>query len=257
LSVEDPAADAYAAAFDARCAAAEGPGTQRTGGLGIRGLVSVDGESPTQLLVLDDRAFDVLSAVLPLASAGTVRVHAAAVRCAELLRRDRTWRPKAVTGMVCRDLRTVPDPSLPTGLTLRPVCRVPEDVRDGVPLTDAVAPAGRAAPAGEVSTAALVTYLSCCRRVPGSSRRSTTTAWCEVPSGSRTFCSEAYVFFVNTDSGWRRRGVGLSMTAAALRSAAESGATRASLDASGPGIPLYRRLGFTAVAQMTQFSRSG
>jgi hypothetical protein len=46
------------------------------------------------------------------------------------------------------------------------------------------------------------------------------------------------------------------MTAAALRSAVKAGATRASLDASGPGIPLYQRLGFTAAAQITQFNRS-
>ena len=226
-------------------------------GLGIHGLVSVDGASPAQLLVLDDRAFDVLAAVLPLASAGTVRVHEAAGRCAELLRRDRTWTPKAVTAMVRRDLGTVPDQSLPTGLTLRPVCRVPEDPPDGVPLTDAVAAAGRAAPAGEVATAALVTYL---RSLPVGPRLFAAVdddGTVRGTSGSRTFLSEAYVFFVNTDPGWRRRGVALSMTAAALRSAAKSGATRASLDASGPGIPLYRRLGFTAVARMTQFSRSG
>jgi GNAT superfamily N-acetyltransferase len=255
--VPDPVPDAYAAAFDARCAAAEGPGTRRVDGLGIHGLVPVDGESPTQLLVMDDRAFDVLSAVLPLASGGTVRVHDAAERCAELIRRDRTWMPKAVTGMVCRDLRTVPEPPLPPGLTLHPVCRVAGDPPDGVPLTDAVAAAGRAATAGEVSTAALVTYL---RSLPGCPRLFAAVdddGMVRGTSGSRTFCSEAYVFFVNTDPGWRRRGVGLSMTAAALRSAVKSGATRASLDASGPGIPLYRRLGFTAVAQITQFSRSG
>ena len=46
------------------------------------------------------------------------------------------------------------------------------------------------------------------------------------------------------------------MTAAALRSALKSGATRASLDASGAGLSLYRRLRFTAAAQITQFSRS-
>lgn len=253
----DQAPDAYAAAFDARCAAAEGPGTRRVDGFGIQGLVPVDGESPTQLLVLDDRAFDVLSAVLPLASAGTVRVHEAAGRCAELIRRDRTWTPKAVTAMVCRDLRTVPEPLLPNGLTLRPVCRVPEDPPDGVSLTDAVAAAGRAMPAGEVSTAALVTYLRSLPEGPRLFAAVDDDGVVRGTSGSRTFFSDAYVFFVNTDPGWRRRGVGLSMTAAALRSAVKSGATRASLDASGPGIPLYRRLGFTAVAQITQFSRSG
>ena len=224
-------------------------------GDGIHGLVSADGESPTQLLVLDDRAFGVLSAVLPLASAGTIRVLDAAGRCAELLRRDGTWTPKAVTAMVCGDLRTVPEPTLPAGLTLRPVCRVPADPPHGVPLTDAVAAAGRAASPGELSTAELATYL---RSLPQGTRVFAAVdddGEVRGTSGVRTFGPEAYVFFVNTDPGWRRRGVGLSMTAAALRSAAESGATRASLDASGPGVPLYRRLGFTAVAQLTQFSR--
>lgn len=76
-------------------------------------------------------------------------------------------------------------------------------------------------------------------------------------SGSRTFLSDACVFFVNTDPAWLRRGVGLSMTAAGLLSAVKAGATRDCLDASGPGVPLYRRLGFPAVAQITRFSRSG
>jgi ribosomal protein S18 acetylase RimI-like enzyme len=255
--VPDPAPDAYAAAFEARCAAAEGPGTRRVDGFGIRGLVPVDAESPTQILVLDDRAFDVLSAVLPLASAGTVRVHDAARRCAELIRRDRRWTPKTVTAMVRGDLSTVPEPPLPAGLTLRPVCRVAEDPPVGVPLTDAVAVAGRALSPGEVSTGALVTYL---RSLPGGPRLFAAVddeGVVRGTSGSRTFFSDAYVFLVNTDPGWRRRGIGLSMTATALRSAGEAGATRASLDASGPGIPLYRRLGFTDVAQITQFSRSG
>jgi GNAT superfamily N-acetyltransferase len=208
-------------------------------------------------LLLDDRAFDVLAAALPLASAGTIRVHEAAGRCAELLRRDRTWTPKAVTAMVCRDLPSVANLSVPAGLTLRPVCRVPADPSDGVPLTDALAAAGRAAPAGELSTAALARYL---RSLPEGTRLLAAVDDEGVvggTSGARTFGAEAYVFFVNTDPGWRRRGVALSMTAAALRFAAKSGATRACLDASGPGVPLYRRLGFTAAAQLTQFSRSG
>jgi hypothetical protein len=253
--VPNPAFDAYVEAFEARCATGDGPGTRRVDGLGIRGLVAVDGASRTQLLVLGDRAFDVLSAVLPLAAAGTVRVHEAAGRCAELLRRDRTWTPKEVTAMVCRDLRAVPEPLLPDGLTLRPVRRALNDPPDGVPLEEAVAAAGRAGPAGEVSTAALLTHL---RSLPEGSRLFAAVDGDGVvcgTSGSQTFLSDAYVFFVNTVPGWRRRGVGLSMTAAALRSALESGATRASLDASGAGIPLYQRLAFTAAAQITQFSR--
>lgn len=253
--MRDPAPDAYAEAFDARCAAVEGPGTRRVDGLGIRGLVGVYGASRTQLLVLDDRAFDLLSAVLPLASAGTVRVHEAAGRCAELIRQDPTWTPKEVTAMVCSDLRAVPEPCLPDGLTLRPVRRVLNDPPDGVPLTEAVAAAGRAGPAGEVSTAALLTHLSSLTAGPRLFAAVDGDGAVCGTSGSQTFLSDAYVFFVNTVPGWRRRGVGLSMTAASLRSALKSGATRASLDASGTGHSLYRRLGFTAAAQITQFSR--
>lgn len=251
-----PARDPYAAAFDARCAADDHPGARRVDGPGIQGLVPVDGESRAELLVLDDRAHDVLSTLLPFASTGTIRVYDAARRCAELLLRDGAWRPAVVTAMVCRNLRSVPEYPLPDGLTLRPVSRFAEEA-GGVPLTDAVAAAGRATSAGEESSAALVTYL---RRLPKESRLFAAIDGDGVvrgTSGSRTFFSDAYVFFVNTDPRWRRRGVALSMTATALHAAVTSGATRASLDASGPGIPLYRRLGFTALGRITQFSRSG
>lgn len=250
----DPTTDVYVAAFDARCDAAEGTGAQRVNGPGIRGLVSIDGTSPSELLVLDDRAIDALAGVLSPASIGTVRVYEAARRCAEMLGADTRWTPKAVTAMVCTDLRTMPEPSLPAGLSLRPVRRAPEDPLGGVSLTDAVKAAANAAPQGDIPVDALVAYLE---SLPDGSRILAAVDDNGVvrgTSGSRTFVADAYVFFVNTDRGWRRRGVGLSMTAAALRSAANAGASRASLDASGPGIPLYRRLGFATVAEMTQFS---
>ncbi|HEV7172278.1 GNAT family N-acetyltransferase [Pedococcus sp.] len=254
--MESPAADAYAASFDARCVVAARPGTEHVRAPGILGLVSVDGESPTQLLVLDDRAFDELSAVLPRAASGTIRIAEAARGCAALLRQDRTWAPNAVTGMVCSELRAVADRPLPAGLALHPVCRVPADGLDGVPLAEAVEAAGRATGAGAVSNAGLVAYL---RSLPAGARLFAAVDDDGVvrgTSGSRTFGSEAYVFFVNTDPSWQRRGVGLSMTAAAVRDAATSGATRASLDASESGVALYRRLGFTAMGRLTQFSRS-
>jgi len=253
--VPDSALAEYSAAFHARSAAAADRRTRRVDGLGIHGLVPVDGEAPAELLVLDDRAFDLLSSLLPLVPGGTIRVHAAAGRCAELIRRDARWTPKAVTAMVCGDLRTVPEHRLPDGLTLLPVRRVPGDPPGGVSLTDAVAAAARAMPADELSVAALATYLRSLPEGPRLFAAVDGDGLVRGTSGSRTFFSEAYVFFVNTDPGWRRQGVGLSMTAAALRSAANAGATRASLDASGAGIPLYRRLGFTAVARITQFSR--
>jgi len=64
---------------------------------------------------------------------------------------------------------------------------------------------------------------------------------------------DASVFFVNTDPGWRRRGIGQEMTAAALRAARQSGARRASLDASDAGRSIYSRLGFEAVSPAVRF----
>jgi ribosomal protein S18 acetylase RimI-like enzyme len=218
--------------------------------------VSFDAASQTQLLVLDDQAFNVLDAVLPLASPGTIRVYQTARRCAELLQQDARWSAKPVTAMVCHDLRTVPEPSLPAGLSLRAVRRVPDDPPSGVPLIDAVTSAERAAAPRDVIVDELVTYLT---SLPTGSRIFAAVdgdGMVRGTSASRTFLTDAYVFFVNTDPDWRRRGVGLSMTAAALRSAVSTGASRASLDASGPGVALYRRLGFTACAEMTQFSRT-
>lgn len=247
--------DDYVAAFEARWSAVEVPGTRRVEGPGIRGLIPVDGESPADLLVLGDDAFELLSTVLPMVSGGTVRVHDRARRCADLISRERAWRPSAMTAMVCPDLGAVPESPLPAGLTVRPVRRVLKDPPDGVPLMDAVAVAGWAAPAGEVSPDALAGYL---RSLPGDPLLFAAVDQDGIvrgTSGSRTFGADAYAFFVNTDPGWRRRGVGLAMTAAALRSSWRRGATRASLDASASGAALYRRLGFTAVAQITQFSR--
>ena len=251
-----PAADTYAAVFDSRCAAGGDSGAQRVDGPGVRGLVSFDAASQTQLLVLDDQAFNVLDAVLPLASPGTIRVCQTARRCAELLQQDARWSAKPVTAMVCHDLRTVPEPSLPAGLSLRAVRRVPDDPPGGVPLIDAVTAAEGAAAPRDVIVDDLVTYLT---SLPTGSRIFAAVdgdGMVRGTSASRTLLTDAYVFFVNTDPDWRRRGVGLSMTAAALRSAVSTGARRASLDASGPGVALYRRLGFTAGAEMTQFSRT-
>ena len=124
-----------------------------------------------------------------------------------------------------------------------------------MPLKEAVAAAARATSATDASSDALTSYL---KSLPGDPLLFAAVDQDGIvrgTSGSRTFGTYAYAFFVNTDPGWRRRGVGLAMTAAALRSSVREGATRASLDASDSGAALYRRLGFTAVAQITQFSR--
>lgn len=156
--------------------------------------------------------------------------------------------------MVCDDLGRIPTPPLPEGLSLRTVLPAPDDPRRGGPLLDAVQAAARAAPPGEIMVEELTSYLTSLpdAQVFAAIDRDGVVRG---TSASRTSRADAYVFFVNTDPSWRRRGVGLSMTALALRSAASAGATRATLDASGTGVGLYRRLGFTTAAQLTQFSR--
>lgn len=99
-----------------------------------------------------------------MVSGGTVRVHDVAPRCADLIRRERTWTPSAATAMVCQDVDVVPEPSLPAGLTLQPVRRVLQDPGDGVPLKEAVAAAARATSASDASSDALASYL---KSLPG------------------------------------------------------------------------------------------
>jgi GNAT superfamily N-acetyltransferase len=65
------------------------------------------------------------------------------------------------------------------------------------------------------------------------------------------------VIFVNTDRGWRGRGIAHAMTAAALRAALAAGARHACLDASDAGLSTYLRLRFEAVTPTTHFLRAG
>jgi GNAT superfamily N-acetyltransferase len=223
---------------------------------GIQGVVSPSADSPARLLVTEDLAADVLVSLVPSLRAGTVSVFATAPRCNEILTSLGGWRTSAVTAMINRDLRTLPDVSLPSGLTLRPVRRVADDPTTGVPLQDAVAVALDADPHGVGSAQALADHL---RSMPPSIRLfaavdadGTVRATC----GSGTFGAQATVIFVNTHPGWRRRGIGHAMTVTALRSALDAGARQACLEASDSGIPIYLRLGFDVVAQATQFFKA-
>lgn len=68
----------------------------------------------------------------------------------------------------------------------------------------------------------------------------------------------AGVYVVATVEGHRRKGVGAAVTAAALRAGQERGLRVGTLQASGMGAPVYRRMGFQTVAeyQMFQLPRS-
>src|ERR1700759_5199576 len=62
-------------------------------------------------------------------------------------------------------------------------------------------------------------------------------------SGSGAFQTTANVIFVNTDPGWRRRGIAQAMTAFALRAARQAGARCAGIDASDAGRELLPSAG--------------
>lgn len=249
------ATDIYVAAFLAWCRADLGSDWRDVDAPGVHGRLPTADEPAIRLLVTDDRAYDALAAVLRDAPVGRIAVLAAALRCAELVRRHPAWRPDTATAMVCRDLRTVPEVALPGGLTLRAVQRLPGDGPDGVPLEDAVAAAALAAPSMEVSPEVLADYL---RSLPRAFRLFAAVdgdgdGAVRATSASGAFGTEATVLFVNTDPGWRGRGIGTAMTAVALRAAQDAGARRASLDSSDAGAPIYRRLGFESVGGTTRF----
>jgi GNAT superfamily N-acetyltransferase len=172
-----------------------------------------------------------------------------------MLETDPAWRRGTSTAMICRDLETVQAPALTTELTLRPVQRLPDDPRGGVPLTEVVAAACRADP-GNSDPHALGDHLRSLPRAfalwaavdHGGSVRGT--------SGSAAFGAAASVIFVNTDPDWRRRGIARAMSAIALRAAQDAGARHAGLDASKAGRELYLSLGFEAATPVARFRLS-
>lgn len=156
---------------------------------------------------------------------------------------------------MCRDLRTVPAASLPREFTFRPVQR-PDDEPGGVALHDAVAAATFAARAIEESPAVLADFL---RSLPSTFRLFAAVddgGAVRATSGFGVFGEHATVIFVNTDPGWRGRGIGQAMTANALHAARCSGASRACLDASAAGRSIYHRLGFETAGTLTRFRNS-
>lgn len=251
VSVQATANDGYVAAFVSRCNAMARP---VLGKPGVHGALSSADHPLTRLLITDDQAYEELAVLLPAARAGTINVFATAPRCIQLVEGHPGWKPKPAKAMICRDLRTVPALALPNELTYRPVRRLPGDAPDGVPLPDAVAVAMLTDRSVEEPPAVLADYL-----------RSLTPAFrlfaaidCDgavrATAGWGAFGAQATVIFVNTDPGWRRRGIGQAMTSAALRAALDAGASQACLDASDAGLSIYRRLGFEIVAGMMRFS---
>ena len=242
---------AYASAFTARHAAPDRPVLDVPG---MYGAPPADDTSPVRLLITDDRAHDELADLVPRVRTGRIDVFAEAARCTELIHRDLGWTSEPSTAMACLDLHSVPEPALTDELTLRPVRRLEDDAADGVPLDEAVAVAMSADPMIDEPAAVLAGYL---RSLPPAFRLFAAVdgdGGARATSGVGVFGSRATVIFVNTDPGWRLRGIGRAMTATTLHAARAAGAQTACLDASETGLSIYRQLGFETVAPMTRFS---
>jgi ribosomal protein S18 acetylase RimI-like enzyme len=223
--------------------------------VGLRGVLPGAEDSRIRLLVTDDQAYDRVAALLPDARAGMIRVFGTAARCAQLVAEQLAWSCDTATAMVCSDLHTVPALTLPSDLTLRPVRRLAEDEGGGVALADAVLAAMYAAPSIEGPPRVFADFL---RSLPPTFRLFAAVdsdGKVRATSGYGAFDQYATVIFVNTDPGWRRRGIGLAMTAQALGAAQRAGARQASLDASDAGRSIYRRLGFETAGTLTRFTR--
>lgn len=249
----DPSA-LYREGFDARCAAACGDGAKRVSGEGLQGVITQGVDPDLQLLVEDDRAQGPLQDLLPVPATGTVRVLAAAARCEQLVAGDPRWTDNGpALAMVHPDLRALPEVSLPAGLRVVPVHRG-DATGEGIPLRatlDLVRRAtGRANPGLTSHLEGLPEDVTLLAAVDEQGEVRAT-------GGSRTFGPFAYVFFVNTDPSWQRRGIGLAMTSLALVAARGRGADAACLDASEAGASIYRRLGFVEAGVLTQHHPHG
>ncbi|GLX49118.1 acetyltransferase [Streptomyces hygroscopicus subsp. hygroscopicus] len=63
----------------------------------------------------------------------------------------------------------------------------------------------------------------------------------------------AGIYVVTTDASRRRQGIGAVLTQAAVQAARENGLRVATLQATGDGAPVYRRLGFSVVGEYELF----
>jgi ribosomal protein S18 acetylase RimI-like enzyme len=215
-----------------------------------------DGDS-IRLVVTDDRAYDRLTRDVPSARRGSVSVFETAPRCDEFMRAQPRWKPdRPSTSMVHEDIEAVPDAPLPTDLVLRPVNRVGPEPADGVPLAEAAAVAIASDPGITEPVAEFAEFL---RGLSPSARLFAAVddeGVVRATSGCEVFGEYTRIFFVNTEPGWRGRGIGGAMTVGALRVAARAGARRATLDATDAGASLYRRLGFESAGRMSRYFRS-
>jgi ribosomal protein S18 acetylase RimI-like enzyme len=251
------ALDFYGAGFVARYNRKSEIDQVPLGEPGLRGVVSADELRIIRLLVMDDRGYSRLAAEVAAARRGVAAVFEGASRCHALLRGQSDWSAeRPATAMVLRDIHAASIGTLPDGLVLRPVNRLPSET-GAVPLEAAVAVAMASDPGITEPADEFTGFL---RALPSSVRLFAAVDERGIPratTGCDVFGEYARIFFVNTEPGWRRRGIGRAMAVEALRVAASSGARRAILDATDGGASVYLRLGFEGVGRLTRYARAG
>lgn len=251
------AVDLYCAAFVARHSReSDGPRALLIEP-GVRGVVAADERRTIRLLAIDDRAYGRFTTVVSTGQLGVADVFDTAPRCDEFMRGRSGWNAeRPSTAMVRRGLRALPAVSLPEGLVLQSVNRFSSDAQGAVPLEDAVAVAIASDPGIDGTADEFAGFL---RALPSSVRLFAAVdngGIARATSGCDVFGDYARVFFVNTEPGWRRRGVGSAMTVEALRAAAASGGRQAVLTATDDGASMYIRLGFEIAGLLTRYSRA-
>jgi GNAT superfamily N-acetyltransferase len=206
-----------------------------------------DGIPVGRLLITDDRAEQPLVDHLDHPGVGFVVVADTAPRCLALVEAAHGFALTDAASMMTRPrLDDLPTFDLPGGLERAPVGA------GGVTFDDAVL---ACLAFDEYGGAPETTMRQFLRTLPRASllaavdRRGAVHA----TSGSGVFGDDAVVISVTTDPAWRGRGVATAMTAAALQAARANGATRASLDATPLGEPIYRRLGFDHAGGIRRF----
>jgi ribosomal protein S18 acetylase RimI-like enzyme len=224
---------------------------------GLRGVVSGNRERTIRLLVMDDRGYGRLATEVAGARLGVAHIFDRASRCNAFLRGQSGWRAdRPATAMVLRDLAAVSRAALPHGLSLQGVSRL-ELEPGAVPLEAAAAVAVASDPGITEPADEFAGFL---RSLPSSVRLFAAVDERGVPratSGCELFGEHARILFVNTEPGWRRRGVGRAMTVEALRVASSAGARRAILDATDDAASLYERLGFEVAGRLNRYARAG
>jgi GNAT superfamily N-acetyltransferase len=225
------------------------------------------------LLVADDDALAPLTAMLGEDLQGVIRVLPAASRTRAMLEAQPRWATESLTAMVCGDLAAVPDVPLPEGVTLRPVWIESGGADPGGADPGGADPGGADGSVDLVAVTAMVVEadpaaasedpermaasLRAIRPAPGFYAAVDGSGAVRATSGWRVFGQDASIFFINTHQDWRRRGIGRSMTAAALHAARRAGVTRACLDATEAGSSIYLSVGFESAGPMAEFANFG